>query len=51
MNTDLFDTAAAALPACCFEKPPACGLILGSGWSPALKTGDILLRLPFGDIP
>ena len=51
MNTSLFDTAVAALPPCCFEQPPACGLILGSGWSPALQTGDVKLRLPFGDIP
>ena len=51
MNISLFDTAVAALPPCCFEQPPACGLILGSGWSPALQTGGVKLRLPFGDIP
>ena len=51
MNIALFDAAAAALPKVCFEKPPACGLILGSGWSQALATGQPLLRLPSADIP
>ena len=51
MKTSLFDSAAAALPACCFEQPPACGLVLGSGWSPVLKTGDVLVKIPFADIP
>ena len=51
MNTDLFETAAAALPPVFFASPPACGLILGSGWSPVLGTGDVLARVPFADIP
>ena len=51
MNTSLFDTAAAALPKVCFDTPPACGLILGSGWSQSLQTGTPLLRLPYAEIP
>ena len=51
MNTQLFETAAAALPACCFEQPPACGLILGSGWGAALQTGRVLARVSYRDIP
>jgi len=51
MNTTLFDAAAAALPAVCLERAPACGLILGSGWGASLKTGRALLRLPFSEIP
>jgi purine-nucleoside phosphorylase len=51
MNAALFDTAAAALPELCFEKPPACGLILGSGWGQALQTGEPLLRMPYAEIP
>ena len=51
MNAALFDAAAAALPSLCFDKPPACGLILGSGWGQALQTGEPLLRMPYADIP
>ena len=51
MNTQLFETAAAALPACCFEQAPACGLILGSGWGAALQTGRVLARVSYRDIP
>jgi purine-nucleoside phosphorylase len=51
MNATLFDAAAAALPPCCFERPPVCGLILGSGWGASLKTDNMLLRLPFAEIP
>jgi purine-nucleoside phosphorylase len=51
MTPAFFDTAAAALPACCFARPPACGLILGSGWSQALTIDTPLLRLPYADIP
>jgi purine-nucleoside phosphorylase len=51
MDTAFFDTAAAALPDICFEKPPVCGLILGSGWSQSLTIDTPLLRLPYADIP
>ena len=51
MNATFFDTAANALPAACFEQPPACGLILGSGWSQALTADRPLLRIPYSSIP
>jgi purine-nucleoside phosphorylase len=51
MDEKLFEQAAAALPKICFEKPPACGLILGSGWSQTLQTGTVLARLSYADIP
>ena len=50
MNTALFDNAAAALPNICFQQPPACGLILGSGWSTALSKIKPLARLPYAAI-
>jgi purine-nucleoside phosphorylase len=51
MDISFFDTAAAALPRVCFERPPACGLILGSGWSQALVADAPLLRLSYAGIP
>jgi len=51
MNTALFDLAAAALPPQCLASPPACGLILGSGWGAALQPGRELCRVPYADIP
>lgn len=51
MNTALFETAASSLPPAFFKSPPACGLILGSGWSPVLGTGDVIARTAFADIP
>jgi purine-nucleoside phosphorylase len=51
MTPAFFDTAAVALPRLCFEKPPVCGLILGSGWSHALTPDAPLLRLSYADIP
>ena len=51
MDATLFGTAAAALPKTCFAFRPACGLILGSGWSQALSVGEPLFRLPYRDIP
>ncbi len=51
MNPSIFDLAAAALPKPCLKQPPDCGLILGSGWGSALKTGRVLARLPYHDIP
>lgn len=51
MNTSLFDAAAAALPSAFSGQPPACGLILGSGWGSALQTGAVLARIPYREIP
>lgn len=46
-----FDGAAACLPDVCFEKPPALGIILGSGWGDALRKDAELARIPYADIP
>jgi purine-nucleoside phosphorylase len=51
MNTQIFDLAASSLPGVCFDEVPACGLILGSGWSPSLQTGVVLARVPYASIP
>jgi len=51
MNTALFSTAAAALPSAFFDTPPACGLILGSGWGSALQTDSALARISYRDVP
>ena len=51
MTPAFFEAAAAALPDCCRDRPPACGLILGSGWSQALTIDTPLLRLPYSAIP
>ena len=49
--TTLFDKASQALPPVFFEQPPACGLILGSGWSQTLAKRSVLARMPYRDIP
>ncbi len=46
-----FDQAAAALPAAFFTAPPACGLILGSGWSQAFSPDAPPIRIPYSSIP
>ena len=51
MTTAFFDAASAALPPQCFEQPPACGLILGAGWSQALAADRPLARMPYAEIP
>lgn len=51
MNVEIFNAAAASLPPVCFESQPACGLILGSGWSEALADDRTLARVPYADIP
>lgn len=45
-----FDQAAAALPAAFFNANPACGLILGSGWSEAFSPDEPPLRIPYSAI-
>ncbi len=50
LNTELFNTAQASLPAACFERAPECGLILGSGWSRVLQTDREILRVPYAGI-
>lgn len=43
--------AFAALPPAFAAARPACGLILGSGWSQALPAGEILAEISYGQIP
>jgi purine-nucleoside phosphorylase len=50
MDTSIFEQASKCLPKVCFEKPPACGLILGSGWSQALQAGTVIARVSYSDI-
>lgn len=47
----MLDQAARVLPPVFRERPPACGLILGSGWSQALAHREVLARVPYGAIP
>lgn len=53
LNSAQFQRAAEALPTHCFERPPTCGVILGSGWSNALKTlmKQPLARMGYQAIP
>ena len=47
----MLDQAARALPPVFRERPPACGIILGSGWSQSLAHREVLARVPYGAIP
>lgn len=47
----MLDQAERVLPPVFRERPPACGLILGSGWSQALAHREVLARVPYGAIP
>ena len=51
MDRRFFDKAAGYLPDSCFEKVPDLGILLGSGWSDALKCDNVILRIPYADIP
>ena len=51
MNMDFFDKAAGYLPDVCFERPPDLGVMLGSGWGEALKADEVIVRIPYSDIP
>ncbi len=51
MDKKFFDTAAAALPDACFTRPPDLAIILGSGWGNALQSDEMLVRLPYTDLP
>lgn len=46
-----FDDATNALPELFFQRPPDCGLILGSGWGNSLPYDTILARLSYAAIP
>lgn len=51
MNPRFFDKTAGYLPDLCFERPPDLGILLGSGWGDALQADEVLLRLPYSEIP
>ena len=51
MNVKFFDEAAGYLPDACFRRPPDIGVVLGSGWGAALQADDIVVRIPYADIP
>ncbi len=51
MDYGFFDKAAAVFPDECFSRPPDLGIILGSGWGEALVKDNVLLRIPYADIP
>lgn len=51
LKLSVFEKAAKALPKECFDSPPACGLILGSGWGEALAGADPIVSLDYAKIP
>lgn len=51
MDMKFFDIAAGYLPDICFISPPDIGILLGSGWGEALRMDEILVRIPYADIP
>ncbi|MBP5790927.1 MAG: purine-nucleoside phosphorylase [Kiritimatiellae bacterium] len=51
MDKGMFDRAAGYLPDVCFENPPDLGMVLGSGWSDALKADRTIVRIPYAGIP
>ena len=51
MEMRFFDEAAGYLPDVCFERPPDLGVLLGSGWGEALRMENVIVKIPYGDIP
>ena len=51
MDRAFFDKAAGYLPDVCFERPPDLGILLGSGWGEALRSDEVIVRIPYSDIP
>ncbi|MCR5413707.1 MAG: purine-nucleoside phosphorylase [Kiritimatiellae bacterium] len=51
MNIEIFDKAAEYLPDSCFDTPPDVAVVLGSGWGEALEMDDMVVRIPYADIP
>ncbi len=51
MDKTFFDKAAGYLPDECFTRPPDLGMVLGSGWSDAIKADEVLQRISYDDIP
>lgn len=50
MNMDIFDKAAASLPAEILSSDIDCGIILGSGWGNALLSDREIATIPYTDI-
>ena len=51
MNIEFFDKAAGYLPDECFSRPVDLGILLGSGWGESLKLDNVIVRIPYADIP
>lgn len=51
MDTTFFDNAAGYLPDEFFTSPPDLGIVLGSGWSEAIKADKVLQKISYQDIP
>ncbi len=51
MNIRLFDEAFASLPASIRDSKPSCALMLGSGWSAAVKDMKVLAEVPYNEVP
>lgn len=51
MDIKFFDKAAGYLPDVCFEVPPDLGILLGSGWGESLQADEVIVRIPYSDIP
>lgn len=51
MDFEFFDKAAGYFPDVCFERAPDAGILLGSGWGDALAMDEVLVRIPYADIP
>ena len=51
MNLKFFDKAAGYLPDVCFDTPPDLGILLGSGWGESLQADEVIVRIPYADIP
>ena len=51
MDLKFFDKAAGYLPDICFETPPDLGVLLGSGWGESLQADEVIVRIPYSDIP
>ena len=51
MDIKFFDKAAGYLPDVCFKVPPDLGILLGSGWGESLQADEVIVRIPYSDIP
>jgi purine-nucleoside phosphorylase len=51
MEMKFFDAAAGYLPDECFKRTVDLGIMLGSGWGEALTMDEVIVRIPYCDIP